>query len=651
MSLRRICVMMFFLILCFSVAFAEDKPQQTTASVQKDLIRVVTPAENAQVIGKKPDIKIEFLEPIAPDTLVVILDGADITQLLDVTDKGFEFTPVMVLPAGPHNLGIIATDKNNNKLQKSISFTTRHTRIFEEAYTLNDASVIFEQVLSKPDEAKTVPNSKVEGNLGSNSKIREKGWEFTFNTNLRYLDQSLPVNQPLREGITVANWLVTGSYIKDTFKFKANIGDVQVNETQYTVAGLARRGGVLNLEYGDYQLNVFSVKSEQVFGFKGGTGIGDSLDDHIIGVSGGVKLFDKKVMFKTVYVTGGEPGSSFGISTTQGPKKGDALGFVLTSDLLQNKLRTEFEADFSRYDPDTSDEFKDKRDNAYKLKVAGNLGIYTYDAAYEYVGRDYASIGSQCIAKDKEGVTLINGINFGVQAINIMLSRYNDNVTGDDLFPRIFNYQGSLDYSFNGIPNLPIGFNYQKSIQDSTREPSGSYKLSMYTDTISGRINYASGKLNLGFQTMYSIMNDKTKPNNDTTTATYTLTPSYNIRNISVSTAFSFNQSQQHLTDLVTDTYTMNLNLRTMFFRERGFFDIGSTYNIVKANNGSVNNRNLNTNFRLAYSIKGLLKGFVNPTIALRGTYLNITDENYSKSNKDEVFIFLVLSTSVPVSF
>jgi hypothetical protein len=232
-----------------------------------------------------------------------------------------------------------------------------------------------------------------------------------------------------------------------------------------------------------------------------------------------------------------------------------------------------------------------------------------------------------------------------------MFSRYNDNVKGDDLFPRIVNYQGNLDYSFNGVPSFPMGINYQKSIQDSTREPSGSFELKLYTDTVSGRINYMMDKINLGFMTSYSQMDDRTSTNNDTSNINYTLTSSYNIPNISVSPAFSLNQSKVHLTDVRTDTYTINLDLRTKFFRDRISFDIGGTYNIVKASDASVDNRNLNANFRLAYNIRDFLKGYMNPTIALRGTYLKTTDEIYSRSNKDEFILFLVLATSVPFSF
>ena len=332
-------------------------------------------------------------------------------------------------------------------------------------------------------------------------------------------------------------------------------------------------------------------------------------DDHIVGASGGISLFDKKLEVKTIYVTGGEPGSSFGISTSGGSKKGDVIGFLLKSDFFQNKMKTEFETAFADYDPDDADEFGSKSDKAYKLKVDGNWAIYNYEAFYEYIGRDFAVVGNQMIAKDKQGVSLRGGANLGIHNINLMFSRYNDNVEDDDQFPRIVNYQGNIDYSFNGIPNLPMGINYQKSVQDSTREPSGSYKIKMDMDSVTGRINYMIDQFNIGFQTVYSLQNDKTASNNDTTTATCSLTSSYTLQNIAVSSGFSFNQSQFHRTDLMTDTYTINLDIRTKFLQDKGAFDVGGTYNITKANDGSTDNRNLNTNFRLAYNIKGIIKG------------------------------------------
>jgi hypothetical protein len=650
MRLLHLLISVIFVLFYCPIVHPEEQSQAT--DIQKEWIHAIIPAENSEVISKKPEIKVEFSKPVVSQTLLVLLDATDITQLLTVTEKGFEYKPFMVLAAGTHNLSISATDKEGKQLQKSISFTTRHTGTFEEAYTNNEISAMYDQALSKPDNAQYVPDRKFEANLGSDTKIKEKAWEVTFKTNVRFLDMSLPVASPLKKGIDVANWLFTGSYTSDILKLKTSIGDVQVNETQYTVAGLARRGGVFNLEYDVFQINAFSVKSEQVFGLKGGTGIEGTTDDHILGVSGGVNLFDKKVMFKTIYVTGGEPGSSFGISTTSGTKKGDVLGFVLMSDLFENKMRTEFEADFSKFDPDTSDEFESRNDNAYRAKIGGSLGIYNYEALYERIGKDYEVIGNQGLQKDKQGVSIINGLNLGKHYFNVLLSRYNDNLKGDDLFPRIVNYVAGIDYSCNEITNLPIGINYQKSIQDSSREPSGTDPIDLNTDTVAGRINYTKDKLNLGFQAAYSLQSDKSPMDYDTTTITYTFTPSYVfLPNVSINSAFSLNQSKIHLTDLRTDTYTINMDVRTKFFNDGLTFDVGGTYNIMKVNDDSTDNRNLSTNFRLAYNIKDFLKGYVNPTIALRGTYTKFTDNVYPSSNRDEFVLFLVLATTIPFSF
>ncbi|MEW6570217.1 MAG: hypothetical protein AB1390_03425 [Nitrospirota bacterium] len=633
-----------FLIFLHSSAHAEEqKPSE-------EGIYAIVPAENAEVVAKKPDIKIGFSIPVVLETLVVLLDSTDVTQLVTATDRGFEFTPFQVLAAGTHTLSITVENSEGMQIQKSIVFSNRHSGVFQEAYTDNEASVNYEAVLKKPDEATSLPYSKVEGNLRSDTKIREKGWSFAFQTNVRYLDQSLPVGDPLQKGFTIVNWILTGSYIQDAFKVNAEVGDVQVNETPFTVSGLARRGGVIGFEYGDVQVNAFSVRSEQVYGLHG-IGIEGSTEDHILGVSGGVKLFDKRLEFKTIFATGGEPGSSYGISTVAGKKKGDVIGFLLKSDFFENKMTTEFETAFSEHDPDDSDEFGGDNDMATRLKIGGTLGWYNYSAMYEYIGRDYAVVGNQMIQKDKQGVNIMNGMNIDAHALNLGFSWYHDNVKGDRLFPRIVNYVYSLDYSCSKIPSLPLGINYQKSIQNSRREPADSSEIDTYTDTISGRVNYSQDRINIGFQTAYSLLNDRTPANSDTTTITYTLIPSYSVTGVSLMPSFSLNQSKNHVTDIWTDTYTINMDLRTTFFRERASFDVGGTYSIVKGEEDTADNRTLSTNFRLAYNIKGILKGFLNPIIALRGMYTKFTDDISPNADRDEFTILLVLAATIPFSF
>jgi hypothetical protein len=646
-----------FIIFCLLIFnYAEAQEQVLKESLPDDnWLRILSPIENKEIIDKRPKIKVEFNISVEKESLLVLLDGTDITQMLSITENGFEYVPIFVLPAGNHVLNISLRDLNGKSLQKEITFNTRHSKAFEEAYLSNEGSIIYESAQKKPEEDKATPYSKLEGNVNSTTKIKEGAWNISFNTNIRYLDQSKPVFTPLQKGFQIANWLFSGSFSKGSVLILTNIGDIQLNETQYTISGLSRRGGSLNFVYSSeeesYELNVFSVKGYNVFGFHGGFGLGANANDHVFGISGCLKIIDKKVELKTIYVAGGEPGSSFGVSTTMGSKRGDVFGLLLLTNLLEDKFKTEIETDLSKYDPDTSDEYDSKNDKAHKFRVSGNLGKYSYDLMYEYIGRDYVPIGNQNLQKDKQGVSFVNNFNLGVHNINLAISRYNDNVRGDRLFPRIINYQGYIDYSLSKFQSFPIGINYQRSVQDSTREPKGYPELKTYTDTLSGRISYVKDKINLGFQASYSLQDDKTNKNYDTSSITYTFTPAYNESYISISPSFSLNQSKNHVTDVRIDTYTINLDLRTKFLHEKASFDVGGTYNIVKASDDSSNNKSLNINCRVAYIIKNLIKGYLSPEIALRGSYNKYIDDVNKGADKDKFSIFLVFATAVPFSF
>lgn len=618
-------------------------------SLEVSWLEVISPQENTSIIEKKPKIKVRFLKPVKIDTLLVILDGTDITQLLEVKENEFEYKPFMVLPPGNHVIIVTVYDLEGNQLQKEIQFTTKHSKFFEEMVSENELGVTYENLLKNTDSSEDIPDSKIEANLSSQNRIKKGNWSFNLNTNLRYYDQNTPLSPPLEKGIEVINWLLTGAYSKGKFNFKGDVGDVQITETPYTVPSLSRRGGVFDFRYGNYQLRLFSVRSPQVFGLEGGTGISTSTDDHILGVSGGVKLFQNKVNLKMIYVTGEEPATSFGISSLPGKKKGNVWGFLVTTNFFSSKLKAELEVDFSKYDPDTSDEFEEKSDRAYRFTIGGFLDNYNYEFTYEYLGRDYAVVG-QMLEKDKEGFTFTGGANWGVHNLNIMFLRYNDNVRDDELLPRIINSQGSINYSFTKFSEVPINLSVQKSIQESTDEPSGTPPLDLHTDTVSGQISFIKDNLNIGFQTSYSYMNDKTDTNQDQTNIIYSLTTSYYLPTFSISPSFSLNQLKDHLTDVRTDTYTITIDMKKTFLNDKVSFDLSGTYNIVKADDGSVDNRSLNVNLNMAYKLPTYFQGYLTPVIYLRGNYSKTMDDVYSTS--DETYqIYLVFSTTLPFSF
>jgi len=680
---RSFLMTCLFVLFTFSSVLAQDQPSSQPVLLS-DMFKVVSPAPNAEVTDKKPEIRVEVLRPAAPGSLVVILDGMDITQMITTTPSGFTYKPALSLPSGQHTLLVFALAQSGDPAQTMITFTSRHAGgAFTEAYSNNELSAVYEALLAKPDRVTTVPYSKLEGNIKTDSKIKSGPWEVRGTANVRYFDQSLPANAvsgvvtpgstgsgqaALEKGFSLANFLISGIYTKDAFKSTLEVGDVQISETQNTVSGLARRGGKLSLQYNDLTLNTFLVRGDRIMGFNGGFGIEGSSADHIYGASAGIKLFSKKLEFKAVYVTGGEPGNSAGISgsggsgsgggstpsTSGSASRGNVLGFLLTTDFFANKLRTEAELDFTRFDPDTSADLGKDNDHALRLKAGGMLfnNIYTYEARYEYYGPFYAVIGNQGAPKDTQVFALTNGLNVPGHYANLMLTRTNNNVEGDRLFSEVVTYDGQLMYSYTKIQKLPITLSYSRNQQESKHEPTGMPEVDVVTDTATGTVSYIpGGRYTITFMSSWSCKNDKTAANTDTTTMTYSLSPVYSAGTFSVSPMLSYVRTKDHLSSVWTDTFVGSMNIGSRFLANKLSVDMSGTYTKVKADNDSVNSWDLNTNFRVGYSLKELFKNKIDAAAALKGSYVRHRDQISSDVNRDEFLLFLVLTTTIPVAF
>jgi hypothetical protein len=598
------------------------------------------------IISKKPEVKVEFSESIIPDTLVVILDGTDITQLLSVTGKRFEYKPVMVLPSGSHNLSITATDKEGRQLQKNISFTTRHSSTFEEATIGADITGIYSSTLKKDPEDTAIPYNRVEGIGQVQAKLKEGPNELSLGGTALYIDQDKPLlpgvsplTQAIKKGFDVRNFIIRGESKGEVFRAKAEAGDVQINTTLYTAQGLMRRGGQITLGYKDAEILLFSVRSPAIYGLRHGLGIKFNQDNQILGSSFKFSLPSIRTEIKATYLKGEDSSTlSYGISTTNGKRKGDVAGLMLTSRILEEKLIADLDVAHSRFDPDTSDEFAKMNDKAWRLGLSGNIDRYSYEAKYEYVGRDFQSLGVQGAPKDREGVSLRGGATFTEHNLNLTFSRYNDNVKDDFIMPRTLNSQYMLDYNFTHFKDLPIGISLQRDITDSIREPSGFTPIETVVDTITGRITYTQPKWSIGPSVSYTISDDKTSANADNTSTTYTVAISLNLaEGFSINTSPSLIQARNKVTDVRTDTYTTTVDIRSEIIKKTIFFDIGGTYSVMKASDNSQDSWNTMFNTRLAYSLKKYFPEYLSPTIALKADYSRnkdrisgIGDEKYA---------------------
>jgi hypothetical protein len=656
---------------CYSPVYAQstltDQASERTIDQTSDSpIRLLKPEEGCLNIAKKANVKCAIEIPFDPQKLLVLLDGTDISGILDITPVGFEYKTTTLLTSGDHTLSVTITTQDGQEFRREFKFSTCHSKQFDEIYSSNEITTIAEKKAVKSGDTVTTPSWRVESNLSSESRIKKNEWEFLFKTNTRYLGQDMAVTPPPEKGFSLANYLFQAKYSGKRIYLLGEAGDVVIDETPYTVTGLARRGGNLVFQSKDLslQLRTFDVKSEQLFGFEGGAGFGSTPNDHIMGASADWGIVSDKLRFRTVYVRGGEEGNAlgtwttttpetipYGISSTTNQRKGNVLGFLLTSDFFEKKLVTEAEFDLSRFDLDTADEFHATKDMAYRFKAGGTIKDYTYEALYEYVGRDYEVIGNPGLIKDRAGYALKGGGNFfKIHQLNLSFSQYYDNVKRDDLYPRIYTTQGTLDYVFTKFESLPIVLSYQRGMLRSKHEPPESNHIRTDTDAVTGRVNYIKKPWDFGFQASYSLQNDRTDTEYDTTTVTYTFTPTYTSNHFSINPSISYNRSMNHATRVYTDTYTGTLDFKGDLIKEKLTYGLGSSYIILRASDRSSQTDILSSNFNVYYLLIRDLWGFLNPSVGFRGLY-NRTKDKVLHQTTDEFALYFVLQTTMKFLF
>ena len=617
---------------------------------------LVTPQENSVTINRRPEIRIDFTVPVDPDTVLLMIDGSDVSQLAIISAQEVVFRPFMVLPPGSHTVQIFGRSDNGAELSKSFSFYSRHGEIFQEAYSSNDLTAVYEAAVVRSHNKPTTPSNKVDANLRSETKIKSKEFSFGFNTNARYLDQSLPLMSPLRKGADVVNYQLNLGYARDLTKVQASLGDVVINETTYTAMNLARRGVLLDFAYDAAYVRLFNVRSDQVMGLRDTGSILPqfSTDNNILGVAGGIKLFNNRVEAKVSYLSGGETAAGFNVAGPTTEKKGNVTGVQLNTDLFGNRMRTELEGGWSAYDPDTGDVVGSTNSQAYRAKIGGFLEPASYELQYERVGSNFVTLGNQNgIIKDRETITARSGITMSTHSLTLSGMKQYDNLDLDPLKPRNTTYQGTLDYNCLSIQKFPFGLNYTKATSNSSHEPDSGGIITttgMQTDTIGGRIAYSNGPLNISAMSSYSKQNDTGTALNNSTITTYSLSPSYSVQGLNVMTNFQLMQNNDHLTDVRTDTFTSSMDVRSLWLKNRLSIDVGSSYSQATNTINTTDSWNLTANSRIGYALSPFWEGSLKPSIALRGTYSHTTDRLNATTHNDAA-IFLVLATAMPFIF
>ncbi|OGU06606.1 MAG: hypothetical protein A2075_08460 [Geobacteraceae bacterium GWC2_58_44] len=432
-----------------------------------------------------------------------------------------------------------------------------------------------------------------------------------------------------------------GEYSVNGLSLRAEMGDLRISETPNTVQELSRRGGRLALEAG----NADTALRLQTFASSGLNGSGS--DALLVGATGEISLLAESARFKTIYLSGREALQPGAKPSDYRERRGDVLGLVAVLEPFKGRLAAEAELDFALFDTDSADEAGAVMDSACRVKVGGEWARYRYNALYERTGPDYRLMGGQGPKRDSEGLSLGVETSFNIHAFDLRLSRHHNNTGNNELHPRLYRYEGLLDYTLKAIETLPLGLRYRKSFGESAREPAGYLAKESEEDAVSGRVNYLAGKWDLGLLASFSQRTDRIRAERESTAATLAFLPKFAAGPVTVAPDFSVRRSMDFPTSLRTDQYAVSLGINGSALEKKLDYELKGGFKKEWAGLANHRKETLGAKVKAAYPFASLFKSAWQPSIGIRGEYNGSSDRLSDRRSNAFSLLFSVEGRSL----
>ncbi len=254
-------------------------------------------------------------------------------------------------------------------------------------------------------------NYTANGNLRIYKNFSDNDSQFDFDTNFAHVD---PRNIDIEKKINLSSMMIR--FKKGDMQFE--VGDVSVNETEYTTSYLNRRGLRFGLGGKSLYLNSFYTNSQQKTGFDG-FGIPAS-DAGIFGTTVGVNL-KNTIKIRGLFMTGKDNLDSKTLYSSEDPfRRGEMFSMWSEVNLLKNSLQLTGEISSSKFgSAQEAEELQKESDTAWKAGLRFNRGVLSFDANYEEIGDHFNSIANLFLQNDREGLSSNIGLNIKALSWNI----------------------------------------------------------------------------------------------------------------------------------------------------------------------------------------------------------------------------------------
>lgn len=599
----------------------------------QELIRLDAPAPGRETISKKPKIRIALTVPVEPGSVHILLDGIDITRVIERTGNTLSYVPETVLPGGDHVLQVSARTSDGLDLYREFRFATRHSASFTQLASGLRVGLEAEGVAAHRDTPEPDPSYRMQGDIDYRLDAIRNRWEASIDTNLWYLNQKLDVFPPQHEGLDLASYRLHAATYSNRYAIAADAGDLQIEGTNRVLGILARRGASLQFNTRHASLSGFAVNSQQVFGFRGGTGIGTDPHANIYGLTTGIAFFDNRLRLRALHARGGEPGSSFGWFTAFGPTRGNVTGYVLTARPVPT-IEIEAEYDTSEFDSNVLDDFAAQDDEAYALRVSGQKNAFNFQLAYEHLGPNYAVVASP-VPRDQNNFTAAAGFNSARHAISARVAQQHDNIDDDPLRPRFGNREWALEYAFLAGERWMLGAGVRDSRVETSHEPDGFFPQETQTRGVTGRAQFAHQRWRIAAEIGLSDQDDGFFDTNDSRVLTRSFSPAYYSEHISITPFFSVNTTKFEGTGVEMEQRNLSLMLNGQLFEQRFGYGLAFAHYDQQTSDRALDMDSQSAELRLSWFIRRGLDRHPYASFNVRAAHQERRDHAFGLNTRD----------------
>jgi hypothetical protein len=393
-------------------------------------------------------------------------------------------------------------------------------------------------------------------------------FNINFDSNFSYTSAPLAGNKPMDLSNMNAAFFLSQHTIR--------AGDITLNESDYSVQSLGRRGFEYAFDNQKAYLHAFTVNTQEVKGFKG-FGLPQPKMT-LLGGAAGYRILGQALFLKTLFITGKDTpfqGVNLGLPedlASAGGRQGQVLAVIEESRLWADRLSLKAEFARCRYDGDLSDQSGPVAGNAFLASTALSSGILTAGLNYRFMDRNFNSIGLQALASDRSSWEAMLGLSRGIFSLTGSFASQRDNVSNDPESATTSNLDGSLSLSLAVSPKAQIVVGTRLSKQETDPGASGAFPQDSAASEFSGSLNLMIGlSSSINLAVASSRLESQVAPETDGTTLAFNLGGSLQAGQwLSLSPSMGFSQRREKLTGRRFDSFNA-MTAGELFFLPRAW--------------------------------------------------------------------------------